>query len=250
MTNVKDLVVVVTGGGGGIGLAAARAFAREQAHVLITGRRAAKLEEIARAEPRIEAVTADVANPEDARRTIDRAIELWGRVDVLVNNAGAGAPLPLTDTTLDHVNAVYAVNAIGPTLLAAAAAPHLIGSRGSIVNISSSLAQKAVAGFGAYCASKAALEQLTRCWALELAPHGVRVNAVASGPVESDFLRDRMGLSEATVEAVKEQERSIIPVGRRGVPEDVAPWIVALASPDADWVTGQVFNIDGGFTLV
>ncbi len=123
-------------------------------------------------------------------------------------------------------------------------------SRGSIVNISSSLAQKAVAGFGAYCASKAALEQLTRCWALELAPHGVRVNAVASGPVESDFLRDRMGLSEATVEAVKEQERSIIPVGRRGVPEDVARWIVALASKDADWVTGQVFNIDGGFTLV
>ncbi|MFC4313650.1 SDR family NAD(P)-dependent oxidoreductase [Steroidobacter flavus] len=250
MNNVKDLVVVVTGGGGGIGLAAARAFAREQASVLITGRRAAKLEEIVRAEPRIEAVTADVANPEDARRTIDRAIELWGRVDVLVNNAGAGAPLPLADTTLDHLNAVYAVNAIGPTMLAAAAAPHLMKARGSIVNISSSLAQKAVAGFGAYCASKAAVEQLTRCWALELAPHGVRVNAVASGPVESDFLRDRMGLSEATVEAVKEQERSIIPVGRRGVPEDVARWIVALASKDADWVTGQVFNIDGGFTLV
>ena len=78
----------------------------------------------------------------------------------------------------------------------------------------------------------------------------MRVNAIASGPVESDFLRDRMGLSEATVEAVKEQERSIIPLGRRGVPEDVARWIVALASKDADWVTGQVFNIDGGFTLV
>jgi NAD(P)-dependent dehydrogenase (short-subunit alcohol dehydrogenase family) len=250
MMNVKDLVVVVTGGGGGIGLAAARAFAKEGANVLITGRRATRLEEIVRAEPRIEALTADVANPQDARRTIDRAIELWGRVDVLVNNAGAGAPMALLDTTLEHAKDVYAVNAIGPTMLAAAAAPHLIRARGSIVNISSSLAQKAVAGFGAYCASKAALEQLTRCWALELAPHGVRVNAVASGPVESDFLRDRMGLSEATVEAVKEQERSIIPLGRRGVPEDVARWIVALASKDADWVTGQVFNIDGGFTLV
>jgi len=248
--NVKDLVVVVTGGGGGIGLAAARAFAREQANVLITGRRAAKLEEIARTEPRIQALTADVGNPQDARRTIDRAIELWGRVDVLVNNAGAGAPMSLVDTTLEHANDIYAVNAIGPTMLAAAAAPYLMKARGSIVNVSSSLAQKAVAGFGAYCASKAALEQLTRCWALELAPHGVRVNAVASGPVESDFLRDRMGLSEATVEAVKEQERSIIPLGRRGVPEDVARWIVALASKDADWVTGQVFNIDGGFTLV
>jgi NAD(P)-dependent dehydrogenase (short-subunit alcohol dehydrogenase family) len=226
MMNVKDLVVVVT------------------------GRRAAKLEEIVRSEPRIEALTADVANPQDARRTIDRAVELWGRVDVLVNNAGAGAPMSLADTTLEHANDVYAVNVIGPTMLAAAAAPYLMKSRGSIINVSSSLAQKAVAGFGAYCASKAALEQLTRCWALELAPQGVRVNAVASGPVESDFLRDRMGLSEATVEAVKEQERSIIPLGRRGVPEDVARWIVALASKDADWVTGQVFNIDGGFTLV
>lgn len=250
MMNVKDLVVVVTGGGAGIGLAAARAFAREQANVLITGRRAARLEEIVRTEPRIESLTADVANPPDARRTIERAIELWGRVDVLVNNAGAGAPSPLIDTTLEHARDIYGVNAIGPTMLAAAAAPHLIRARGSIINISSSLAQKAVAGFGAYCASKAALEQLTRCWALELAPHGVRVNAIASGPVESDFLRDRMGLSEATVEAVKEQERSIIPVGRRGVPEDIARWIVALASRDADWVTGQVFNIDGGFTLV
>lgn len=250
MLNVKDLVVVVTGGGGGIGLAAARAFAREQANVLITGRRAAKLEEIVSSEPRIESLTADAANPQDARRTIDRAIDLWGRIDVLVNNAGAGAPSPLIDTTLEHARDIYGVNAIGPTMLAAAAAPHLIAARGSIVNISSSLAQKAVAGFGAYCASKAALEQLTRCWALELAPHGVRVNAIASGPVESDFLRDRMGLSEATVEAVKEQERSIIPLGRRGVPEDVARWIVALASKDADWVTGQVFNIDGGFTLV
>ena len=250
MTNWKDLVVVVTGGGAGIGLAAARAFAKEQANVLITGRRAAKLEEIERAEPRIKSFAADVANPLDARRTIDRAIELWGRVDVLVNNAGAGAPTTLVDTSAEHLQAVFAVNTVGPTLLAAAAAPHLAKSRGSIINISSSLAQKAVASFGAYCGSKAALEHMTRCWALELAPHGVRVNAVAAGPVESDFLRDRMGLSEATIEAVKEQERSIIPVGRRGVPEDVARWIVALASEDADWVTGQVFNIDGGFTLV
>lgn len=248
--NVKDLVVIVTGGGAGIGLAAARAFASGHANVLITGRRAAKLEEIAHAEPRIEALTADVANPADAQRTIDRAIELWGRVDVLVNNAGAGAPMPLADATAKHVNAIYAVNTIGPTLLAAAAVPHLVKSRGSIINVSSSLGTKAVAGFADYGASKAALEHLTRCWALELAPRGVRVNAVASGPVESDFLKERMGLSSAEVEAVKAQERSIIPMGRRGVPEDVARWILALASKDADWVTGQVFNIDGGFTLV
>jgi NAD(P)-dependent dehydrogenase (short-subunit alcohol dehydrogenase family) len=248
--NVKDMVVIVTGGGGGIGLAAARAFAIQGAHVLITGRRAARLEEIARVETRIEYLVADASNPVDAQRTIARAVELWGRLDVLVNNAGAGLPMPLAETTAEHVNAVYAANTVGPTLLAAAAVPHLVSSRGSIVNISSSLATKAVAGFANYCGSKAALEHLTRCWALELAPQGVRVNAVASGPVESDFLKERMGLSHEAAEAVKAQERDTIPLGRRGVPDDVARWIVALASRDADWVTGQVFNIDGGFTLI
>jgi NAD(P)-dependent dehydrogenase (short-subunit alcohol dehydrogenase family) len=248
--NLKDLVVIVTGGGGGIGLAAARGFAAAGAHVLITGRRAARLEEITRSERRIESFMADAGNPLDAQRTIDRAIDLWGRIDVLVNNAGAGAPMALADTTLEHIQSIYAVNTIGPTLLAVAAASHLVRSRGSIINVSSSLGSKAVAGFADYGASKAALEHLTRCWALELAPKGVRVNAVASGPVETDFLQERMGFSESEAQAVRAQERSLIPLGRRGIPEDVARWIVALASSDADWVTGQVFNIDGGFTLV
>lgn len=248
--SVSDEVVIITGGAAGIGLAAARAFALQGTHVLITGRRVSRLEEISRLENRIHHLVADVANPVDAQRTIAKAVELWGRIDVLVNNAGAGQPMPLTDTIAEHVNHVYTVNTIGPTLLAAAAVSHLIQSSGSIINISSSLATKPVAGFANYCASKAALEQLTRCWALELAPHRVRVNAVASGPVESDFLEERMGLSREQAEAVKAQEREAIPLGRRGVPQDVARWIVALASRDADWVTGQVFNIDGGFTLV
>jgi len=246
----KDEVVIVTGGAAGIGLAAARAFAVQGAHVLITGRRASRLEEISRGEDCIEHLVADVADPADAQRTIARAVELWGRVDVLVNNAGAGLPMPLAETTAKHANEVYAVNTVGPTLLAAAAVPHLIKSSGSIINVSSSLATKPVAGFANYCASKAALEQLTRCWALELAPQRVRVNAVASGPVESDFLQERMGLSREQAEAVKAQERDAIPLGRRGVPEDIARWIIALAGRDADWITGQVFNVDGGFTLV
>lgn len=248
--NVRDLAVIITGGAGGIGLAAAHAFAQEGANVLITGRRAARLDAITREESRIQSLIADAAAPGDAQRTIARAIELWGRIDVLVNNAGAGAPTALADTTAEQLHAVYAVNTIGPTLLAAAAVPHLIRSRGSIINLSSTLATKAVAGFADYGASKAALEQLTRCWALELAPQRVRVNAVASGPVETDFLRERMGFSHEEAEAVKAQERSAIPLGRRGMPPDVARWIVALASKDADWVTGQVFRVDGGFSLV
>ena len=248
--NVQELSVIITGGGAGIGLAAARAFARSGANVLITGRRAVKLDEIARSEPRIAFIEADAANATDAKRTIDRALDLWGRIDVVVNNAGAGAPLPLAESTAERVAAVYAVNTIGPTLLAAAAVPHLQSSRGTIINISSTLGSKAVAGFANYCASKAAIEHLTRCWALELAPSGVRVNAVAAGPVETDFLRERMGLSEVEADAVREQERNAIPLGRRGVPEDVARWIVALADRESAWVTGQVLRIDGGFSLV
>jgi len=247
---IRDRVVIVTGGAAGIGLATARAFAQMSAHVLITGRRAARLVEVERENPRIRGLVADVGDGRDAARTIEKALDLWGGIDVLVNNAGAGAPLALVDTTPEHLESIYAVNVIGPTRLAAAAVPYLAESRGSIVNVSSSLATKAVARFSSYCASKAAIEHLTRCWALELAPQGIRVNAVAAGPVETDFLQERMGLSQEQADAVRAQERSVIPLGRRGVPEEVSRWIVSLADRDSDWVTGQVFRIDGGFALV
>ena len=246
----KDKVVIVTGGGSGIGLAVARAFSTLEANVLITGRRGRELGEVAAREPRLSAFVADVSNPHEAPRTIGRAVDLWGRLDVLVNNAGAGAPIALVDASVEEVNAIYAVNAIAPTLLAAAAVPYLEASRGAIINVSSTYARKAIAGFADYAASKAALEQLTRCWALELAPKGVRVNAVASGPVETAFLRERIGFSAAQAEAIKAEERSLIPLGRRGVPQDVAHWIVTLTAEEANWVTGQVFRVDGGLALV
>src|SRR5690606_27112266 len=167
----------------------------------------------------------------------------WGRLDVLVNNAGAGIPLPVSETTADRINAILAVNVVGPSLLTVAAAPHLEASRGSIVNVSSTLARKPAAGFAHYAASKAALEQLTRCWALELAPRGIRVNAVAAGPVESAFLEERMGLSSQEAEVVRTRERETIPLRRRGMPDDVAAWIVAISSQSGAWVTGQVFGI-------
>lgn len=248
--NLADKVVIVTGGGAGIGLAAARAFATEGANVLITGRRSQQLGAISNKEHRIHGLVADVGNPADAPRTVEKAIDLWGRIDVLVNNAGAGTPSPLINATAERVQSIYAVNTIGPTLLAAAVVPHLERTKGVIVNLSSSMAQKAAPGFSDYAASKAALEHLTRCWAAELAPKGIRVNAIAAGPVETMFLEERMGYPASEAESIKLRERNLIPLGRRGAPEDVARWIVALASRDADWVTGQIFGIDGGFTLV
>jgi NAD(P)-dependent dehydrogenase (short-subunit alcohol dehydrogenase family) len=106
-----------------------------------------------------------------------------------------------------------------------------------------------VAGLSHYAASKAALEHLTRCWALELAPLGVRVNAIAAGPTESGALTGMMGLSPEQAEAVKERERERIPLKRRGHPNDVARWIVSLADPASEWVTGQVIAVDGGLGL-
>ena len=249
MSALTDKVVVITGGSSGIGHAAAFDFAREGAHGLVTGRRRARRDEAAVLHSNIEGLVADVAVPEDAARTIAAAIEKWGRLDVLVNNAGAGAILPLADATEAAIANIFAVNVVGPSLLTTAALPYLGAAKGAVINVSSTFGQKSGAGLSHYAASKAALEHLTRCWALELAPQGIRVNAVAAGPTKSGALTGMMGLSPEQAAAVEEQERRQIPLGRRGRPEDVARWIVRLADPASDWITGQVIGVDGGLAL-
>lgn len=245
----SDKVVILTGGSSGIGRAAALRFARQGHKVLVTGRRAGPLEEAVAEHPNLVGLVADAASAEDASRTVARAVDLWGRVDALINNAGAGAILPLVDTTADRIMDIFSVNVFGPSLLASAAVPHLSATRGTIINVSSTFGQKPAAGLSHYAASKAALDHLTRCWALELAPLGIRVNAVAAGPTESGALTGMMRLTSEQAAAVKEQERARIPLGRRGIPEDVAEWIVRLAGSAADWTTGQVIAIDGGLGL-
>jgi NAD(P)-dependent dehydrogenase (short-subunit alcohol dehydrogenase family) len=245
----SEKIVIVTGGGSGIGRAAALRLARQGDKVLVTGRRPGPIEETAAGHANIAGLVADAASAEDAKRTIARAVDIWGRVDAVVNNAGAGAILPLEDTTGDRIMDIFSVNVLGPSLLAAAALPHLRANKGTIVNVSSTFGHKPVAGLAHYAASKAALEHLTRCWALELAPLGVRVNAVAAGPTESGALTGMMGLSLEQAAAIKEQERARIPLGRRGVPDDVAEWIVRLVGPASEWMTGQVVAIDGGLGL-
>lgn len=242
-------VVIITGGSSGIGRAAALSFAAQGANVLITGRREGPLAEVAAIHPNILGVYADVAQPSDANRTVAHALSLWGRLDTLINNAGAGAILPLTDATAEEIESIFSVNVLGPSLLAAAALPHLAQSKGSIINISSTFGHKAAANLSHYAASKAALEHLTRCWALELAPRGVRVNAIAAGPTESNALTGMMGLSREAAAAIEAQEREHIPLKRRGVPDDVARWIVSLADPTSDWLTGQIIAVDGGLSV-
>jgi NAD(P)-dependent dehydrogenase (short-subunit alcohol dehydrogenase family) len=242
-------VVIVTGGSSGIGRAAALGLADRGVKVLITGRREGPLAEVSGAHPDIAYFVADVSQLEDASRTIAQAVNHWGHLDVLVNNAGAGAILPLADAIADRIASIFLVNVVGPSLLATAALPHLAQSKGAIINVSSTFGQKAAAGLSHYAASKAALEHLTRCWALELASQGIRVNAIAAGPTESNALTGMMGLSPEAAAAIEAQEREHIPLKRRGVPDDVARWIVFLAGQHAEWVTGQVIAVDGGLSV-
>lgn len=194
-------------------------------------------------------LVADAGDADDVYRTIDFAMARWGRLDVIVNNAGAGVLAALADVSIEAIFNTFRINVIGPTLMAKAALPHLARSHGSIINVSSTYGSKPAAGLSHYAASKAAVEHLTRCWALELASTGIRVNAIASGPVETAFLKERMGLSEDAIKEVKALETATIPLGRRGVPDDVAAWIIKLTDPGSDWVTGQVLAVDGGLAV-
>lgn len=241
-------VVIVTGGGSGIGRATARAFAAEGARVLVVGRRLDSLAETAQGFPSIATHAADLRRTEEAEKIVEAAVDRWSRLDVLVNNAAILGHTPLRSVTIDKINEVLATNLIGPTFLCRAALPHLEKTKGRIVNVSSIYGRRPAPDRASYYgASKAALEALTRSWAVELGRSGIRVNAVAPGPTESEAL-SRSDLDAKTIAAILEQEANRTPLGRRGQPEEIAEWILHLATRDS-WVTGQVLDVDGGFTL-
>ncbi|MGI5183260.1 SDR family NAD(P)-dependent oxidoreductase [Dactylosporangium sp. CA-152071] len=238
-------VVAVTGAGTGIGRAAARAFAVEGAHVVAIGRRGEPLRQTAAGHGRITPLPADITAEDGPERIARSVTELFGRLDVLVNNAGIVHGGVLGRLTPQQIAAQVATNLVAPILVTQAALPLLEASGGVVVNVSTSVGQRAWPGNSVYAATKAALELLTRSWAVELAPRGVRVVAVAPGAIDTP-IGEHQGLTPERMAAVREWQLAHTPLGRIGRPEEVAWAITQLAAPAASFVTGVVLPVDGG----
>ncbi|MFD9035683.1 SDR family NAD(P)-dependent oxidoreductase [Streptomyces sp. NPDC059567] len=238
-------IVVVTGAGTGIGRATARAFAAEGARVVAIGRRREPLEETADGDDRIVPLPADITAEGEPERIVRTVLATHGRLDVLVNNAGVVRSGALGTLSPELINDQLATNLVAPVLLAQAALPSLETSGGVIVNVTTSVGQRAWPGSSVYAATKTALELLTRSWAVELAPRGIRVAAVAPGAIDTP-IGEHQGLTPERMAAVREWQLAHTPLGRIGRPEEVAWAITRLAAPEASFVTGVVLPVDGG----
>lgn len=240
---------VVTGASSGIGRATATRLAADGMHVLAVGRDERALAEVCRdierAGGRAARLAVDVTSAEAPVAIVDRAISVFGGIDALVNAAGVIASGGVTETADDGWDLMMDVNVRAPFRLIRQAAAALEKRGGAVVNVSSVAGTRAFPGLTAYCVSKAAIDQLTRCAALDLAPRGVRVNAVNPGVVVTNLHR-RGGMDEPKYAAFLERARSTHPLGRPGTPEEIADLIAYLVSPRAAWMTGETVAIDGG----
>jgi NAD(P)-dependent dehydrogenase (short-subunit alcohol dehydrogenase family) len=247
--NAAMQIVVVTGATSGIGRAAAARFARDGAAVLAVGRKATALAEVAqevdKAGGRCLPFAADVTAPGAPDAIVAKTLEAFGGLTTLVNAAGIIATGTVENTADAPWDDMLDINLRAPFRLMRAATPHLVASRGSVVNVSSVTGLRAFPGVLAYCVSKAGMDQLTRCAALELAPKGVRVNAVNPGVVVTNLHR-RSGVNEENYAAFLERSKETHPLGRAGEPAEIAELIAFLASERAGWITGETISIDGG----
>ena len=246
---LEGKIALVTGATSGIGRATAVRFAEAGAAVCAVGRARDALEEVA-AEIGAQGascltVAADVTRERDAEHAISAAVEKFGRLDVLVNAAGILANGTIENTPLAAWDEMLDVNLRAVFNLMRLSVPHLAAARGNVVNVSSVTGLRAFPGVLAYCVSKAGVDQLTRCAALELAPRGVRVNAVNPGVVVTEVHR-RGGMGDEKYENFLEHSKTTHPLGRVGHAREVAELILFLASERAAWITGATYSIDGG----
>jgi NAD(P)-dependent dehydrogenase (short-subunit alcohol dehydrogenase family) len=246
---LEGKVAVVTGGNSGIGLATAKRFAAEGAHVFITGRRQAELDRAA-AEigPNAVAVRADSSNLSDLDRVYDLVKDKAGRIDILFANAGVGEFAALAEITEDHYDKIFDINVKGVLFTVQKAMP-LFRDGGSIILNASVVASMGTPAFSVYSATKAAVRNFARSWILELAGRGIRVNAVSPGPIATPGL-DGLGKTEEQSRQFQAGMIAGIPLGRLGTPDEVAKAVVFLASDDSSFVNGAELFVDGGFAQI
>jgi NAD(P)-dependent dehydrogenase (short-subunit alcohol dehydrogenase family) len=242
--------ILVTGASSGIGRATAELFLNADATVTLVGRREAALEEVVNSTSNGEAfvITADLADEQQAASCIAEAVELMNGLDVIINAAGILKGGHIEATSMELWDEMMNINLRSVFHLMKLAVPHLEKTKGNIVNVSSVTGLRSFPNVLAYCVSKAAVDQLTRCAALELAPKGIRVNAVNPGVVVSGLHRSG-GMNDEAYAAFLEHSKTTHPLGRVGTPAEIAELIVYLASDKAAWVTGETISIDGGRAL-
>ncbi|SHG39279.1 SDR family NAD(P)-dependent oxidoreductase [Bradyrhizobium erythrophlei] len=246
---MSNPVVLITGALTGIGRATALAFANEGARVVVSGRRddagQALVSELRAAGAEAEFIRADVRRDNDVQNLVDKTVARFGRLDVAVNNAGTeGTPGPVTEQTAESYAATFDTNVLG-VLLSLKHELRVMQAQGagSIVNVSSTMGHRGAPGASLYTASKHAVEGLTKSAALEAASFGVRVNAVAPGPIDTAMLDRFTGSADRKAGLV-----AGVPLKRTGRPEEIADAILFLASGRASFVTGQIVDVNGGKT--
>jgi meso-butanediol dehydrogenase / (S,S)-butanediol dehydrogenase / diacetyl reductase len=246
-------VAIVTGAARGIGLAIARWFLNKGYRVALIDidadtltPAAAQLKEVLGEEGgRLLALHTDVSRPEQVQAAVQRTVQAFGRIDALVNNAGVATFKPIGDTTIDEWRWVMATNLDGPFICTQACAPHMLASGGgAVVNIASISGLRASTLRVAYGTSKAALIHLTRQQAVEYGNAGIRVNAIAPGPVETEMAK------KVHTPAIRADYHDTIPLARYGSLEEIANAVGFLCSPEASYINGQVLAVDGGFDAV
>jgi NAD(P)-dependent dehydrogenase (short-subunit alcohol dehydrogenase family) len=249
---MQEKVALITGASSGIGRACALLFAENNIRVAAAARNEKELntviEEAGENGGNIKNFPADLTEIDQIEKLVSEAAENFGRIDILINAAGIIGSGSVETTALDDWDKMLDINLRSVFYLMQKCVPHLEKTKGNIVNVSSVTGLRAFPGVLAYCVSKAGVDQLTRCAALELAPKGIRVNAVNPGVVKTN-LHKRSGMEEEKYGAFLEHSKTTHPLGRVGEPGEVAELIFFLASEKAGWITGATYEIDGGRAL-
>ncbi|MEO6655577.1 MAG: glucose 1-dehydrogenase [Pyrinomonadaceae bacterium] len=249
---MQGKVVIVTGASSGIGRAVALIFANKGSTVVAVGRNEKELSALSKKvnskNGAIKPYLADVTEMTQLERIASETIHNHGQIDVLVNSAGVIKNGTIETTTLDDWDRMFQINLRAVFVLSQKCVPYLGATNGNIINVSSVAGTRSFPNILAYAVSKAAIDQLTRCSALELASKGIRVNAVNPGVVVTN-IHKRGGMEDVAYDAFLQHSKETHPIGRVGNPQEIAELIYYLASDKASWITGATYEIDGGRAL-